>query len=158
MTTDVNELSDEELNEETVFNNKLVEFNDKINAIVKQMKELQSFGKGLEKEYNQVSKQLVKLKKSRSKASSRPLSGFAVPSRLTDELYDFLKIQKGTLIARKDVTKMMNEYIIENECRDNNDKRNIIPNEALQTLFCCGPDEKITYFNLQKYMKKHYIK
>lgn len=153
-TTEVSE----EVTEETVFHNKLTEFNEKINEMVKQMKELQAYGKSLDKEFNAVSRQLMKLKKTKNKSSSRPLSGFAVPSRLTDELYEFLKIQKGTLIARKDVTKMMNEYIIEHNCRDEKDKRNIIPNEALQELFNCGPDEQITYFNLQSYMKQHYLK
>lgn len=155
MTT--NEAS-EEITEDTVFHNKLTEFNEKINEMVKQMKELQAYGKALDKEFNVVSRQLMKLKKTKNKSSSRPLSGFAVPSRLTDELYEFLKIQKGTLIARKDVTKMMNEYIIEHDCRDDTDKRKIIPNEALQELFNCGPEEQITYFNLQSYMKQHYVK
>lgn len=151
-------MTTEEVTEDTVFHNKLIEFNEKINEMVKQMKELQAYGKVLDKEFNGVSRQLMKLKKTKNKSSSRPLSGFAVPSRLTDELYEFLKIQKGTLIARKDVTKMMNEYIVKNECRDEKDKRNIIPNEELQTLFHCGPDEQITYFNLQSYMKQHYLK
>lgn len=151
-------MTTEEVTEDTVFHNKLIEFNEKINEMVKQMKELQAYGKVLDKEFNGVSRQLMKLKKTKNKSSSRPLSGFAVPSRLTDELYEFLKIQKGTLIARKDVTKMMNEYIVKHECRDEKDKRNIIPNEELQTLFHCGPDEQITYFNLQSYMKQHYLK
>lgn len=151
-------MTTEEVTEDTVFHNKLIEFNEKINEMVKQMKELQAYGKVLDKEFNAVSKQLMKLKKIKKKSSSRPLSGFAVPSRLTDELYEFLKIQKGTLIARKDVTKMMNEYIVKHECRDEKDKRNIIPNEELQALFNCGQDEQITYFNLQSYMKQHYLK
>lgn len=151
-------MTTEEVTEDTVFHNKLIEFNEKINEMVKQMKELQAYGKVLDKEFNGVSRQLMKLKKTKNKSSSRPLSGFAVPSRLTDELYEFLKIQKGTLIARKDVTKMMNEYIVKNECRDEKDKRNIIPNEELQALFHCGSDEQITYFNLQSYMKQHYLK
>lgn len=151
-------MTTEEVTEDTVFHNKLLEFNEKINEMVKQMKELQAYGKVLDKEFNGVSRQLMKLKKTKNKSSSRPLSGFAVPSRLTDELYEFLKIQKGTLIARKDVTKMMNEYIVKHECRDEKDKRNIIPNEELQALFHCGSDEQITYFNLQSYMKQHYLK
>lgn len=148
----------QEVTEDTVFHNKLIELNEKINEMMKQMKELQSYGKSLDKEFNIVSKQLTKLKKTKNRSSSRPLSGFAVPSRLTNELYEFLKIQKGTLIARKDVTKMINEYIIENDCRDPKDKRKIIPNEELQILFKCDPDEHITYFNLQSYMKQHYVK
>ena len=135
MTTEV---SDNVVCEEkTVFHTKLIEFNEKINDMVKQMKELLAYGKLLDKEFNVVSKQLTKLKKTKKKSSSRPLSGFAIPTRLSDELYEFLIIQKDTLIARKDVTKMMNEYLIKNDCRDKNDQRRIIPNEELQKLFNC---------------------
>lgn len=152
------EQHDEQQQDETIYHKKLVEFNEKINEMVKQMKELQTYGKQLDKEFNSVSKQLSKLKKKNSRQSSRPLSGFAVPSYLTNELYDFLNIQRGTLIARKDVTRMMNEYIVANDCRDEKDKRNIIPDKPLQRLFKCSANEKITYFNLQTYMKQHYVK
>lgn len=137
---------------------KFLEFGTRVSDIIRSIKEFQNFGKTLEKECLSLTRQLTKFKKSKSKSASRPLSGFAIPTKLSDELYAFLKIQPGTLIARKDVTKLMNTYIVENECRDTKDKRRIIPNAPLQELFCCDEDEHITYFNLQTYMKKHYVK
>jgi hypothetical protein len=137
---------------------KFLEFGTRVSDIIRSIKEFQNFGKTLEKECLSLTRQLTKFKRSKAKSASRPLSGFAIPTKLSDELYAFLKIQPGTLIARKDVTKLMNTYIVENECRDTKDKRRIIPNAPLQELFCCDEDEHITYFNLQTYMKKHYVK
>ena len=121
------------------------------------VKDLTVESKSIERDFNTVVKKMQKTSK-KKRNSSRPLSGFAVPTKLTPELYDFLDLQHGTLIARKDVTKLMNNYIVENNCRDTQDRRKIIPNEALKKLFKCTDDDNITYFNLQTYMKKHYTK
>ena len=141
-----------------VFQTKLTEYNSKIIEINKLTKEMQQFSKSLEKDFNIIAKMIAKTTKKNKSDKPRPLSGFAVPSALTDELYDFLKIQKGDLVPRKDVTKMINDYIKENCCRDEKDKRKIVPDAALKKLFGSSEDDKITYFNLQTYMKHHYIK
>jgi len=137
---------------------KFNEMDRRIHDIYRSLKDLQTYSKGFSKDFNSLSKQLNKLEKHKARTSARPLSGFAIPTKLSDELYRFLQIQPGTMIARKDVTKMMNKYIVENNCRDEKDKRKIIPNEELQQLFECDEDAQITYFNLQTYMKKHYVK
>lgn len=149
--------SDNSVDEEQFFRELLSAHSAKLIEISKIVKELTIDSKTMEKEYNAVVKKLQKTNKKR-RNSTRPLSGFAVPTKLTPELYDFLNIQHGTLIARKDVTKMMNKYIVENDCRDNSDRRKIIPNDDLKKLFKCDDGENITYFNLQSYMKKHYTK
>lgn len=144
-------------NDLSKFQRTLSDHFQKISEILRSVKELQLEAKTIEKDFQSVVKYLQKSTK-KKKTAARPLSGFAVPTKLTDELYEFLKIQPGTLIARKDVTKMMNTYIVENNCRDTLDRRKIIPNAALKKLFQCEEDENITYFNLQSYMKKHYKK
>lgn len=136
---------------------KLRDYSSKVQLITKSLKELVNEGKSLEKSFSSVVKKIKQNKVARKK-TERPLSGFALPTKLSDELYDFLNIEKGTSIARKDVTKLMNAYIVENGCRDVTDRRKIIPNDALKQLFQCADSEEITYFNLQKFMKKHYIK
>lgn len=141
-----------------VFQSKLSDYNSKIVEINKQAKELQQFAKSLEKDFTIISKMIAKTAKKNKSDKPRPLSGFAVPSALTDELYDFLKIKKGELVPRKDVTKLINEYIKDNNCRDDKDKRKIVPDAALKKLFRSSDDDKITYFNLQTFMKHHYIK
>ena len=155
MTTDPDQESTDVIQ---VFRSKLTEYNTKILDINNLVKELSQFGKSLEKDFTIISKMIAKTTKKNKSDKPRPLSGFAVPSALTDELYDFLKIQKGELVPRKDVTKMINDYIKENSCRDEKDKRKIVPDAALKKLFGSSEDDKITYFNLQTYMKHHYIK
>lgn len=149
--------SEKNVEDEQYLRDLLTAHSAKLLDLSKMVKELVVESKAIERDFNVVVKKMQKTSK-KKRNSTRPLSGFAVPTKLTPELYDFLNIQHGTLIARKDVTKMMNEYIVQNNCRDTLDRRKIIPNDALRKLFNCEEDENITYFNLQTYMKKHYTK
>ena len=146
-----------EINHSSKFLELLNNYTERVTNVTKELKELTSIGKSLEKEFNYVVKQISKQKKNR-RSENRPLSGFAMPSLLTDELYTFLKIKHGTLVPRKDVTRMINEYITSNNLRDEADKRRIMPNDELKQIFKCDGSEQITYFNLQTYMKHHFIK
>jgi len=150
--------TDEPASSATLFQIKLSGYTSKLSDLIKEMKELQSIGKTIEKDFNTISKNINKSKKGKKSTKARPLSGFAVPSALSQELYEFLNITKGEMVPRKDVTKMINDYIKANECRDEKDKRKILPDAALKAIFNCGDDDNITYFNLQTYMKHHYIK
>jgi len=84
-------------------------------------------------------------------------TGFAMPILLSDELYEFLSLPKGIKVPRKDVTRMINEYINTNSLRDEADSRNIRPNKELHKIFNSTDGDHITYFNMQSYMKHHYI-
>ena len=147
----------EEVNYSNKFLELLASYTDRIHQVNKELKELSNIGKTLEKEFNIVVKNISKHKKNK-RAENRPLSGFAMPSLLTNELYSFLNIDTGTLVPRKDVTRMINEYITSNNLRDSKDKRKIIPDQALQKIFNCKQSDEITYFNLQTYMKHHFVK
>jgi chromatin remodeling complex protein RSC6 len=72
----------------------------------------------------------------------------------------FLELEVGTMIARTTVSKLINTYIRNNNLQDKTHGRNINPDEKLATLLNVQPDspEKLTYFNLQRYMKHHFIK
>lgn len=154
---------------ESVFCSKMSNFISKVGLINKEVKELQSLGKTLEKEFSNVMKAMSKQKNKSKHSESRSLSGFAMPSMLTPELYNFLiqenlqindntPIKQGELVPRKDVTKMLNTYIIQNNLRNENDRRKIIPNDSLKQIFNCTDNDEVTYFNLQKYLKHHFIK
>jgi hypothetical protein len=73
------------------------------------------------------------------------------PSLWSDEMYDFLNIEKGTLIARTDITKYVSEYIKSNNLTDG---KNIIEDEKLKNLLKC--DKNLTFFNIQTYISKHF--
>ena len=142
----------------TAFSNKLSDYIGRVSVLNKELKDLDKIGKGLEKDYISLVKQFNKKTKVSRNAEDRPLSGFAMPSLLSPELYGFLNIEPGTKVPRKDVTRMINEYIKSNDLRDSNDRRCIKPNAELHKIFKSSDTDKITYFNLQSYMKHHFVK
>jgi chromatin remodeling complex protein RSC6 len=151
--------SDRSETEKNAFITKLNLFTSKVAAINREVRELQSIGKTLERDFTQVIRVITKQKnKNKSNMENRPLSGFAMPSLLSKELYTFLNIEEGTRIPRKDVTRKLNEYIKEHNLRDEKDKRRITPDTALMKIFGCKETDNVTYFNLQTYMKHHFIK
>jgi chromatin remodeling complex protein RSC6 len=92
------------------------------------------------------------------------VSGFAVPSLLSDELHEFLQknfltdMYKGIKVPRKEVTCMINKYIVMNSLRDDEDRRVIRPNTELHKIFKSTENDRISYFNLQTYMKHLFVK
>ena len=98
--------------------------------------------------------------KNKSKRQNRKPSGFAKPSALTEDMTQFLGLDKDVEIARNEVTKLINKYIVDNDLRNEEDKRKIQPDKKLATLlnFDVNGDEQLSYFNLQKYIKHHFVK
>jgi chromatin remodeling complex protein RSC6 len=88
----------------------------------------------------------------------KPKKGFARPIEVTKELCDFLNKEDGTKMARTDVTKALIEYIKENNLKSVENGQLIHPDEKLKILLGLGENENVTYFTLQKYMNKHFIK
>lgn len=142
----------------TSFVSRLNTYVERVSALHKDMKEMVTEGRGLEKEYASIVKLMSKKTKFAKSNEDRPLSGFAMPSLLSDELYEFLDLEKGTKVPRKDVTRMINTYIKNNELRDEADRRTIRPNAALHKIFRSTDADEISYFNLQKFMKHHFLK
>ena len=152
---DVNET--ENSNPITIYVSKLNSYVERIANMNKELKDLVSVGKTLEKDFNQIVKIMSKKTKTKN-SENRPLSGFAMPSLLSEQLYDFLDLEKGVKVPRKDVTRMINSYIKDNSLRDESDRRKIIPDDELHKIFNSSVGDNITYFNLQSYMKHHFIK
>ena len=87
-------------------------------------------------------------------------SGFIAPTLISDELAIFLRKKSGTKMARVDVSRKINSYIKKNGLQDEAIRGKINPDEKLINLLRLKEKEKdkLTYFNLQKYMKPHFIK
>ena len=87
-------------------------------------------------------------------------SGFVKPTLISDELAMFLGEPVGTEMARTDVINAITRYIRENGFQDPEKNRKINPDEKLSNLLRLKEEEKdtLTYFNLQKYLKPHFIK
>jgi len=89
--------------------------------------------------------------------SERP-SGFVKPTPIGNELAEFLGKAIGTEIARTEVSKEINAYIAAHGLQDRHNGRIINPDERLRKLLRLNDGDELTYFNLQKYMKHHFIK
>ena len=89
----------------------------------------------------------------------RKPSGFARPSELSDELCDFLHVERGTQLARTDVTRMVCKYIKDNNLNSEANRRSIDFTKpgagALKQLLEPESGAVVTYFNLQRYLKRH---
>jgi hypothetical protein len=118
--------------------------------------EYKSLSKVLEKNQRLAMK---KINDKRKKASgNRQPSGFVKPTRITNELATFLGKSHGTLIARTEVSREINKYIRAHSLQDKSNGRKIIPDEKLSALLNISANDELTYFNLQKFMKHHFIK
>jgi chromatin remodeling complex protein RSC6 len=84
-------------------------------------------------------------------------SGFARPAKLSDELCDFLGLPQGSLMPRTVVTKMINQYIKDNDLQNKEDKRRIVPNEKLRAILRLQENDT-SYFQLQTHLKTHFEK
>ena len=93
-------------------------------------------------------------KPSKKKASS----GFIKPTLISDELATFLGKEKGTLLSRTEVSKEIHKYISNNNLQDQLNRRIINPNANLKSLLKLKNGEQLTYFNIQRYLKCHFIK
>jgi len=121
---------------------------------------LKSQVKKLEKRVHREIKDARKRKR-RSKTEEgadgkpRQPSIFERPTQVTDELCKFLGRANGTLMSRSEVTKAVNNYVKEKGLKN---KHDIKPDAALKKLLAIGEGEPLTYFNLQRYLNRHYIK
>jgi chromatin remodeling complex protein RSC6 len=124
-----------------------------INFLKKQISILE---KGIKKNMKDLNKEITKNKSKISK-KKQVLSGFAKPSKVSKELCMFMNKEEGTEIARTEVTRSLVSYIKEHNLENIDNRKNISPDEKLKTLLGIENDEKVTYFNIQKYMNKHFI-
>ena len=138
---------------------KLTELSAKVQQIASLLSGLKSDLKNVEKNYARDMKaaQKASAKKRRNNGNRKP-SGFVKPTRISDELASFLGKPVGTEMARTEVSKEINSYINSNSLQDKTNGRKIIPDAKLTELLKVGKDEELTYFNLQRFMKHHFIK
>lgn len=83
------------------------------------------------------------------------LSIFEIPTKLSDDLCVFLGKPKGSEMSRSNVTKAVTTYIKEKGLKN---KHDIKPDAPLKKLLGVADTEGLTYFNLQRYLNKHYVK
>ena len=128
----------------------LSHFRIQVNTLQQQIRQLE---KNIKKEMKGLKKVA---EKSKNKGNKKP-SGFANPTKVTKELCEFMNKQEGTQIARTEVTRALISYIKANNLQNKSNKKIILPDQKLQFLLGINEEQELTYFNLQKYMNKHFI-
>lgn len=137
--------------------------NDSITLFKMQLNSLQQNIRTLEKLVRKETKSSNKIHKNKDKPKKpKAPSGFAKPTKVTKELCEFMERPEGTEIARTEVTKSLSQYIKTNNLQEKgeNSKNRINPDAKLKSLLGLTNDEteNLTYFTIQKYMNKHFIK
>jgi chromatin remodeling complex protein RSC6 len=137
----------------------MTEFSAKLQQLISLFSTVKNDFKTLEKVVAREMKNAQKLssKKRRNNGNRKP-SGFIKPTRISDELAEFLEKNNGTEMARTEVSKEINAYIQKHGLQDKSNGRKINPDDKLTKLLKITKDDELTYFNLQKFMKHHFIK
>jgi len=138
---------------------KMTDFSAKLQLLTSIVSTLKNDFKTLEKNAARDMKTAKKAssKKRKLNANRKP-SGFIKPTRISDELAEFLGKTVGTEMARTEVSREINTYIQSNGLQDKANGRKINPDTRLSKLLKINGEEELTYFNLQRYMKHHFIK
>jgi chromatin remodeling complex protein RSC6 len=145
--------------EELSIATKMTEFSAKLQQLVGFFSTVKNDFKTLEKAVNREVKAALKASsKKRRTNGNRPPSGFAKPALVSDELAEFIGKPVGTEISRTDVTKEITKYVRANKLQDPSNGRNIFPDPKLSKLLNINNDVNLGYFNLQTYLKHHFIK
>ena len=106
-----------------------------------------------------VKKKMKTLQKEAAKGKhkgSKKASGFAKPTAISPELCQFMSRPKGTEMARTDVTQYLIKYISQKNLQNPDNRKEILPDPALKRLLGVSEKDEVTYFNIQKYMNKHF--
>jgi upstream activation factor subunit UAF30 len=132
-----------------IIRNKISEQKNSLDDVNKEIKTFEKLINNFVKNY---------VKKETKPKKPRKKSGFALPVTLSDDLCEFIDCEKGTKRARTQITKYLNLYIDENNLKNPENKRIIVPDTKLRKLL---GDEiegvELTYFTIQKYMNKHFV-
>lgn len=138
---------------------KLATFNAKLKQLADLFVSVKSEFKQLEKT---VSRELKNAQKSSSRKKKstgvRKAAGFQKPTRISDELAAFLGKEVGTEMSRTQVSSEIDKYIKAHSLQSKTNGRIIVPDTKLVALLKLGANDELSYFNLQRYMKTHFIK
>ena len=90
-------------------------------------------------------------------------SGFVSPIEISNELADFLQLDRSTLIPRTVVTKQIIKFVKDNKLHSATNGRQFDLTDssnpkaqALKVLFGVSVGDEVGYFNLQAYLKHHF--
>ncbi len=138
---------------------KIQEFGAKLQQMSSLFASMKSDYKMLERTFARELKVAQKSsKKRRTPSANRQPSGFVKPTLISPELAAFLGRSAGVEMARTEVSREINAYIREKGLQDKENGRKIHPDASLSKLLAVSDADELTYFNIQRFMKHHFIK
>tara|TARA_B100001063_G_C16753304_1_gene551605 strand:- start:548 stop:1039 length:492 start_codon:yes stop_codon:yes gene_type:complete len=105
----------------------------------------------------EMKRQQKEVAKGKNKGNRKP-SGFAVPTTISNDLCEFMQKPQGSKVARTEVTQYIIQYIKDNNLQWAENRKVIKPDGKLKSLLDVKGKDEVTYFNLQKYMNRHFKK
>ena len=126
-----------------------------VGALVAELKRLEKRVARLQKEADKRRRRSKKVPVEGEEVKPRKPSIFELPTPLSDDLCGFLGVSKGSKESRSNVTKAITSYVKQHELKN---KHNITPDAKLKSLLGVQEGETLTYFNLQRYLNRHYLK
>ena len=116
---------------------------------------LKRVGKRAAQEIKEARKNRRTKREAPADGEPRKPSNFEKPVPISDELSAFLGGGKNNQMSRSSVNAAIHKYLNENSLRT---KHDIAPNAALKKLLGVDETVKLTIFNMQTYLGKHYPK
>ena len=141
---------------------------DDVKAMLTQANTVRETVGALVAELKRVEKRVARLQKEadkRRRRQKKPVEGeavvprkpsiFELPTPLSNELCSFLGRPSGSKESRSNITKAITTYVKEKNLKE---KHTIKPDTKLKALLGVAEGDVLTYFNLQRYLNRHYLK
>jgi chromatin remodeling complex protein RSC6 len=146
----------------------VVSVQDDVKAMLTQANTVRETVGALVAELKRLEKRVARLQKEadkRRRRSKKPVEGeevkprklsiFELPTPLSNDLCGFLGVSNGSKESRSNVTKAITSYVKQHDLKN---KHTIAPDAKLKALLGVKEGEVLTYFNLQRYLNRHYLK
>lgn len=132
---------------------------EKFSLLTALFKEVNAQVRVVKKDMDRLRRIADRVEKKKANAKSQP-NGFCRPCLISDELCTFLDVPFGSEKSRTDVTRALHTYVKANDLSDPTNKRIILAHKdaKLKAILNSTDDVPISYFNLQKYLKHHFVK
>lgn len=144
-----------------------------LNSMTELIAALAVTSKSLTTEMKALTKDVNKLRASKAKGKGKKekkpvdpdapkrVNALEKPVKISEELSTFLGFTVGEMVSRQQVTTTINKFVKDHKLQDPSNGRYILL-ESEQGLklkaLLRDPDQPLTFFNIQRYLKPHYLK
>ena len=141
---------------------------DKLELVIKDLETLMETSKSLSARMKVFHREALKSSRKKSRKvevevdpdAPKTVASINKPVVISNELCKFLGFPVDTEHSRNEVTTSINKFVKENDLQDPTNKRYIrlegsLAADKLKALLR-DPDQPLTFFNIQRYLKPHY--